>query len=175
MAWVLARGALLILAAMLVVPIRVAATPSQAGVSWDYKLLGKLNSAQDPDTSLTIVITGSGSIYLDQNRVSGGGSYTILDAGGNEVGSGTWEAKDLDDFTAMGPGSSPGEGGHLELMALFDGSGKGALNGPVHVVIQCCMWGSEMETPGYPWPADFVEVGPYTVHKTGGVMFNLNQ
>jgi hypothetical protein len=174
-AWVFARGALLIFASMLLAPISLAATPSQAGVSWDYKLLGKLNSAQDPANGLTIVITGSGSFDLSQPSINGGGSYTILDAGGSVVGSGTWMAQWFDSFTPNVPGGSPGEGGHLELEALFNGTGTGALNGSTHVVVQCSMWGPKAGSPGYPWPPDFVEVGSYTIHKTGGVMFNLNQ
>ncbi len=174
-AWVLARGALLIFAAMLLAPISLAAAPSQAGVSWDYKLLGKLNSAQDPATALTIVIMGSGSFDLSQPGIGGGGSYTILDTGGSVVGSGAWTAMTFDSFTPTAPGGSPGEGGHLELEALFNGTGMGALKGSAHVVVQCSMWGPTMGPPGYPWPPDFVEVGSYTIHKTGGVMFNLNQ
>ena len=174
-AWVLARGALLIVASLLLAPIALAATPSQAGVSWDYKLLGKLNSAQDPETGLTIMITGSGSFDLSQPGINGGGSYTILDAGGSVVGSGAWMATTFDSFTPAAPGGSPGEGGHLELEALFNGTGTGVLSGSQHVVIQCSMWGPQVGSPGYPWPADFVEVGSYTTHKTGGVMFNLNQ
>jgi hypothetical protein len=160
---------------MLLAPISLTATLSQAGVSWDYRLLGKLNSAQDPATALTIVITGSGSFDLSQPSSSGGGSYTILDTGGSVVGSGAWTAATLDSFTPAAPGGSPGEGGHLELEAQFNGTGAGALNGSAHVVVQCSMWGPKVGPPGYPWPADFVEVGPYTVHKTGGVVVNLNQ
>ena len=78
-------------------------------------------------------------------------------------------------FVPMGPGHSPGEGGHLELEASFSGTGTGALNGLQHVVIQCSMWGDPVESQGYPWPPDFVEVGSYTTHLTGAVMFNLNQ
>jgi len=76
-----AWGALLIVALMLLAPITLAASPSQAGVSWDYKLLGKLNSAQDQAGTLTIVITGSGSFDVSKPSISGGGSYTILDTG----------------------------------------------------------------------------------------------
>jgi hypothetical protein len=160
---------------MLLAPSSSAASPSQAGVSWDYKLLGKLNSAQDPATGLTIVITGSGSFDLSPSSINGGGSYTILDPGGTVVGSGTWAATKFDSYTPAAPGGSPGEGGHLELETSFSGSGTGALNGSHHVVIQCSMWGPRIGPPGYLWPPDFVEVGPYTIHKTGGVMFNLNQ
>jgi hypothetical protein len=174
-AWVFARGALLVLAAMLLAPTASAATPSQAGVSWDYRLLGKLNSAQDPTTGLTIVITGSGSFDLSQLSISGGGSYTILNAGGSAVGSGTWVAETFDSFTPVAPGGSPGEAGHLELEALFSGTGAGTLNGLTHVVVQCSMWGPTTGSPGYPWPPDFVTVGSYTLPATGGVMFNLNQ
>ncbi len=172
---VIAKGAMLIFALMLLAPMSVAADPSQAGVSWDYKLLGKLNSAQDPVTGLTIVITGSGSFDLSQSSINGGGSYTILDAGGSVVGSGTWTATKFDSYTPTAPGGSPGEGGHLELEASFNRTGTGALNSSQHVVIQCSMWGIKVGPPGYPWPPDFVEVGSYTIHKTGGVMFNLNQ
>lgn len=77
--------------------------------------------------------------------------------------------EDLDD------GNSPGEGGHLELEAQFSGTGTGALNGSQHVVIQCSMWSTKVGPPGYPWLPDFVEVGAHTIHKTGGIMFNLNQ
>jgi hypothetical protein len=159
----------------LLTPISLAATPSQWGVSWDYRLLGPLNSAQDPATGLTVVIMGSGSFDVLQGSIDGGGSYTILDAGGNTVASGTWMATTFDSFVPMAPGNSPGEGGHLELEALFHGTGSAALHGSQHVVIECSMWGPKVGPPGYPWPADFVEVGPYTIHKTGGVMFNLNQ
>ncbi len=173
--WAFVSSALLIFVSMVLAPSSLAGTPSQVGVSWDYKLLGPLNSAQDPETGLTIVITGSGSFNVSQPSIGGGGSYTILDAGGNVVGSGTWSATTFDGFTPTAPGGSPGEGGHLELEASFNGTGTGALNGLQHVVIQCSMWGPKVGPPGYPWPADFVEVGPYTIHKTGGVMFNLNQ
>ncbi len=172
---VLVKAAFLIFMSMLLTQISFAATPSQWGVSLDYKLLGKLNSAQDPVTGLTIVITGSGSFDVSQPSIEGGGSYTILDTGGSTVGSGTWTATTFDSFTPAAAGGSPGEGGHLELEALFDGTGVGALNGSQHVVIQCSMWGDKVGSHGYPWPPDFVEVGPYTIHKTGGVMFNLNQ
>jgi hypothetical protein len=172
---VLVKAAFLIFMSMLLTPISFAATPSQWGVSWDYKLLGKLNSSQDPVTGLTIVITGSGSFDQSQPSIGGGGSYTILDSQGSVVGSGTWTATTFDSFTPVAPGNSPGEGGHLELEALFDGSGTGALNGSAHVVVQCSMWGPTVGPPGYPWPPDFVEVGSYTIHETGGVMFNLNQ
>ncbi len=170
----LAGTTLLIVVSMLLAPISASATPSQAGVSWDYKLLGKLNSAQDPVTGLTIVITGSGSFDVSQSSINGGGTYTILDWGG-VVGSGTWTATTFDSFNPMAPGNSPGEGGRLELQASFSGTGTGALNGSQHVVIQCSMWGPKVGPPGYPWPPDFVEAGSYTLHKTGGVMFNLNQ
>jgi len=175
MAWIFARGVLLIFAWMLLAPNSLAATPSQAGVSWDYRLLGKLNSAQDPDTGFTMVITGSGSFDREARSINGSGSYTILDTGGIVVGSGTWRALTFDIFTPTAPGGSPGEGGHLEMEALFQGTGTGALNDSIHVVIQCSMWGITVGPPGYPWPPDFVEVGPYTIHRTGGVMFNLNQ
>lgn len=165
---------LLILASLLLAPMALAA-PSQAGVSWNYKLLGMLNSAQDPTTGRTMVISGSGSFDVSQPSINGGGTYTILNAGGSVVGSGTWKAITFDSFAPTAPGGSPGEGGHLELEAQFSGAGAGALNGSAHVVIQCSMWGPQVGPPGYPWPADFVEVGPYTTHKTGGVMFNLNQ
>jgi hypothetical protein len=170
----LALGALLVFTTLLHAPISSAA-PSQAGVSWDYKLLGKLNSAQNPADGRTIVITGSGSFNVLQKSMGGAGGYTILDAGGSVVGGGTWGTPTFDSFTLAAPGASPGEGGHLELEAQFSGTGAGALNGPQHVVIQCSMWGPTVGTSGYPWSPDFVEVGPYTVHKTGGVMFNLNQ
>ena len=173
--WALVRAALLTFVSLLLATGSMAATPSQAGVSWDYKLLGPLNSAQDPETGLTILIKGSGSFDLSQPSIDGGGSYTILDTGGSVVGSGTWTATTFDSFTPAAPGGSPGEGGHLELEAVFNGTGEGALNGSAHVVVQCSMWGPTVGPPGYPWPPDFVEVGPYTTHQTGGVMFNLNQ
>jgi hypothetical protein len=173
--WQCARAALLIVVVMLLTPGILSATPSQAGVSWDYRLLGPLNSAQDPVTGWTILITGSGSFDLSRPWIDGGGSYTLLNADGTVVGSGTWSAKWFDSFTPMGPGGSPGEGGHLELEASFDGTGSDALNDLPHVVIQCSMWGPTVGSPGYPWPPDFVEVGPYTTHVTGAAMFNLNQ
>lgn len=168
------RSLFRVFAGILLASITLAATPSQAGVSWDYRLLGKLNSAQDATNGLMIMITGFGSFDLSSSSINGGGSYTILDWG-NVVGSGTWTATTFDSFIPNVPGGSPGEGGHLELEATFTGTGKGALNGTQHFVIQCSMWREKVNFPGYPWPADFVEVGPYTLHSTGGVMFNLNQ
>ena len=108
MAWVAARAAFLLFVFVLAIPISVTATPSQAGVSWDYKLLGPLNSAQDPQTGLTILIKGAGSFDVSQPRIDGGGSYTILDSGGSVVGSGTWTAEIFDSFDPMAPGRSPG-------------------------------------------------------------------
>lgn len=173
--WVFGRAAFIILISLLFTRISLATTASQAGVSWDYKLLGKLNSSQDPATGLTILITGSGSFDLSQSSIHGGGGYTILDSGGSAVGSGSWTATKLDSFTPAAPGGSPGEGGHLELEAVFQGTGTGALNGSTHMAVQCSMWGPKIGPPGYLWPPDFVEAGSYTLHKTGGVMFNLNQ
>ena len=173
--WRFARSLFRVFAGILLASISLAATPSQAGVSWDYRLLGKLNSAQDPTNGWTIMIEGSGSFDLSSSSINGGGSYTILDARGGVIGNGTWTATSLDSFTPTAPGGSPGEGGHLELEASFNGTGTGALNGTQHIVIQCSMWGEKVNFPGYPWPADFVEVAPYTLHRTGGVMFNLNQ
>lgn len=175
MARVFMMALVLSLVSMLLPPVVLAATPSQAGVSWDYKLPGKLNSAQDPATGLTILITGSGSFDLSQTSIDGGGSYTILDAGGSVAGNGTWRATAFEGFIPAAPGGSPGEGGHLELEALFTGTGADALSGSIAVVLQCSMWGPQVGPPGYPWPADFVEAGSYTTHKTGAVMFNLNQ
>ena len=175
MSWFSARRAAPIFAVLVLALVSLAATPSQAGVSWDYRLLGKLNYAQDPENGWTIMIAGSGSFDLSSSSINGGGSYTILDAGGNEIGRGTWAATTFYSFMPLVPGGSPGEGGRLELEASFNGTGIGALNSNQHVVIQCSMWGTKDEPPGYPWPADFVEVGSYTLHRTGGVMFNLNQ
>jgi hypothetical protein len=89
--------------------------------------------------------------------------------------SGTWTAKEFVSFEPHAPGKSLCEGGRLELNAFFDKKGEGSLNGLVDVVIQCSMWGDVTVGPGYPWPPDFVEVGPYTNPLTGAVMFNLNQ
>ncbi len=169
---VLVMAALLIIMSMLLTSIAFA-TPSQRGVSWDYRLLGPLNSSKDRATGLTMVIKGSGSFDMPQGTIDGSGSYTILDDG-NVVGSGSWTATQLDSFTAHTPGRSPGEGGRLELEASFSGTGDGAVNGTVHVVIQCSMWESAVEPPGYPWPPDFATAGSYTEPQFGAVMFNLN-
>jgi hypothetical protein len=171
LARIFASGALLILALILLAPNSLAAGPSQWGESWNYKLLGKLNSALNPDTGLKILITGSGSFDLSQSTINGGGSYTLLDAGGSVAGSGTWSATKFVKFDLAAPGQSPGEGGRLEFEASFAGTEVGVLN----VVIQCSMWGPQVGPPFYPWPPDFVEVGPYTTHQTGAIMFNLNQ
>lgn len=170
----LATAALLIIMAMLLTSI-ASATPSQWGVSWDYRLLGPLNSSLDPNTGLTMVITGGGSFDLSQPAIDGGGNYTIFDGDGNAVGSGSWTAMELDSFTVHAPGNSPGEGGRLELEALFyNGTGDGALNGTAHVVIQCSMWDEPVGPPGYPWGPDFATAGSYTEPQFGAVMFNLN-
>jgi hypothetical protein len=166
---------MLLMFAMLLAPLPVAAAPSQLGTSWNYNLLGKLNSALDPATSLAIIITGSGSFDLSGPSIGGGGGYTILDTGGRVVGSGTWTATKFDSFAPVAPGGSPGEGGRLDLEASFTGTGTAALNRSEHVVVQCSMWGTTVGPPGFPWPPDFVEVGSYTTPKTGAVMFNLNQ
>ena len=122
------------------------------------------------------MITGSGSFDVSHPCISRGGGYTILDTDGTVVGSGTWTATKFVSFDPMGPGKSPGEGGRLELKALFDGTGTGVLNGLKQVVVQCSMWGDDkVGPPGYPWPSDFVTVDPYTDYSPGAVMFNLNQ
>ncbi len=161
-----ATGAFLIL--LLSIPM-ARATPSQRGVSWDYRLLGALNQAQNPETLRTIVLTGSGSFDISVSSINGGGGYTILDSSGSVAGSGTWTATTFDSFDPTPLGGSPGQGGRLDLEASFVGTGD---VGSAHVVIQCSMW---TPTVAPPWPADFVEAGSYTTHVSGAVMFNLNQ
>ncbi len=136
--------------------------------------MGSLNQARDDATDQTIVLTGKGSFNIIEGTIDGGGGYTILDDQGAVVGSGTWTAEVFVSFDeSTGPGGSPGEGGHLELEADFDGAGD---IGSAPVVIQCSMWGEEtVGPPGFPWPGDFVEVGSYTTPVTGAVMFNLDQ
>jgi hypothetical protein len=168
--WALATGGLLLL--LWQIPVATA-TPSQKGVSWDYKLTSSFNQSQDPGTSLTIVLTGSGSFDTSAPSINGGGGYTIL-SGGSVVGSGTWTATQFDSFTPSPLGSSPGQGGHLELEASFTGTGVLVVGS--HVVIQCSMWGpTVVGPPGFPWPGDFVQVATYTTPVSGGVMFHLNQ
>ncbi len=165
--------AAMIVLVVLSFPVSVHAQPAK-GVSWDYKLLGPLNQAQ-AGSGLTMILMGSGS-FRTTGSIGGGGSYSIVDASGSVVGSGTWTATTFDSFTSWGPpGNSPGEGGHLELEALFTGTGVGVISGSAHVVIHCSMW-SVTAPPGsgYPWPPDYVEAGSYTDHVTGAVMFNLN-
>ena len=169
--WALAMGGML----LLVWPVPAAtATPSQKGVSWDYKLTSSFNQSRDPGTLLTIVLTGSGSFNTSASSITGGGGYTILDQG-SVVGSGTWTATTFDSFTSTPLGGSPGQGGHLELKASFAGEGVSVGSGLVDVVIQCSMWGPTVGPPGFPWPGDFVQVATYTTPVSGGVMFNLNQ
>jgi len=167
--------AAMIVLVLLSFPVYVRAQ-SARGVSWDYKLLGPLNQAQDPNSELTMVIKGSGSFTCSDTScssgaISGGGSYVIINTIGNVVGRGTWSASVLDSFLSWGPGDSPGEGGHLELEASF----SGFVSGSKDVVIHCSMWSEPMSPPGYPWPSDYVTAGSFTQPVTGAVMFNLNQ
>ena len=168
--WVPAMAAFLLV--LMSVPMARAAQPEWD--SWDFRLLDSLNQATDG--SQTIVLTGKGSFDISPpGSISGGGGFTILGAGGAVVDSGTWTARTLDladTEVPSGPGGSPGENGHLELEADFNGTGG---SWSAHVVIQCSMWGDvTVGPPGFPWPADFVEVGPYTTPVSGAVMFNLN-
>lgn len=164
--------AAMIVLVLLSFPVHVRA---QSGVSWDYKLLGPLNQARDSNGN-TMVIRGSGSFTCDDTScesgtISGGGSYVIIGTNGNVVGRGTWSASALDSFLSWGPGDSPGEGGHLELVASF----IGFVGGSIQVVIHCSMWSEPNAPPGYPWPSDYVTAGSFTQPVTGAVMFNLNQ
>lgn len=156
------------------VPFATAAS-SQSGASWDWNLLGPLNSAQD-DNGNIVTLTGSGvftcaDTSCTSGSVTGGGSYTVVSLGGTVLGSGTWSADTFDSFLSWGLGDSPGEGGHLEL----EGSFSGLLAGSQHIVIQCSMWSQALAPPGYPWPSDYVTVGSFTIPHTGAVMFNLHQ
>lgn len=156
------------------VPIATA-TPSQSGVSWDWSLLGLLNSAQDSNGDI-VTLEGSGVFTCTETSctsgsITGGGSYTVVSPDGTVLGSGTWSAVRFVSFLSWGPGDSPGQGGHLELRGSF----SGLLVGRQHVVIQCSMWSQDLAPPGYPWPSDYVEVGSFTIRRTGAVMFNLHQ
>ena len=149
--------------------------------SWDYRLLGPLNSTSNVpaagEETLTMVILGSGSFDISEDEIDGGGSYTIYNEAGDAVGSGDWDAETLVSFEAHSPGNSPGQGGRLELTGhFFNPDGIGALTGSHAMVIQCSMWMDPQEPlpPGYPWDADFVHAGPYTQDVFGAVMFNLN-
>ena len=178
----LAMAALLSMMFMLLTPMSFADPPQWD--SWDYRLLGPLNSITDPDTGRTIVLRGSGSFVCDgdpceEGSIDGGGSYTIVDSDGNAVGSGAWTAEELDTFAPHAPGNSPGQGGHLALWAEFtEGTGIGFLEGSFHMEIYCSMWvgAANQGTPGYPWDSDGVRINgsAYTESNPGAVMFNLN-
>lgn len=180
---VLLSAALIIIMSVLMTSVSFADPP--AWNSWDYNLLGPLNSTsnvpdEEGEETLTMVILGSGS-FVDfeddsEDSINGGGSYTIYNEAGDAVGSGDWTAQKPFEFKAYSPGNSPGQGGRLELFGTFTGEGEGALNGTYAMVIQCSMWTDPEEElpPGYPWDADFVHAGPYTEDVFGAVMFNLN-
>lgn len=177
--WVPTMAAFILV--LLPIPLAGAAAP-QAGVSWDYRLIGSVNQATDG--LRTIVLTGKGSFNTDPSApsIDGGGGYTILNTDGSVFGSGTWTATDFDSFDeSTGPGGSPGEGGRLQLEASFDGTGVPNGSALADVVIQCSMWGEEtVGPPGFPWPGDFVTVDfgddpSYTTPVSGAVMFNLDQ
>ena len=86
--WAYIGAAGLILVMILQAQVSLAATPSQSGVSWNYKLLGPLNSAQDPETGLTILISGSGSFDTSKGNIDGGGIQWVAARHDGEDGSG---------------------------------------------------------------------------------------
>jgi hypothetical protein len=75
----------------------------------------------------TVSLSGSGDFTAGPNKdASGGGTYTIEDASGNTVASGTWTVSGVLGFVSYG-GADGAFGGQLQLRVSLAGAGDGVL------------------------------------------------
>ncbi len=90
----------------------------------------------------TISITGSGTLSIHPESVTGSGTFTHKDASGTVKGAGTWTAQQLLSFVSYGtsPGSSTFEGGKaLVLIHLSPDAGGSGFDAVLRIT---CLIGS---------------------------------
>lgn len=94
---------------------------------------------EGPDVSTapngsTLTMTGTGSFEAGPDKwVSGGGDYTIQDATGATLATGSWTATQMLGFVNYGSGSVQGApaffyGGQVQMLVNLSGLGNGMLN-----------------------------------------------
>lgn len=130
------------------------------------------NEVMDPGTGNVLEIRGSGIFDQDGTEVSGGGSYTLRDSGGDILMDGTWMAEEVlawDPYKASKVFPKNWYGGYLELATSFDPDPPGAFD---PLIIEC----HEGSTPDERrLDEQGVNLGDYTDVVTPATIFHLNK
>lgn len=105
-----------------------------------YQFLIGTGGVEGPDVAVaangsTVTLTGTGMFQADpQKMASGGGTYTIKDAAGKTLASGTWTVAGMLGFVNYGCGVAMGEplppnfcGGEAKLRVTLAGAGEGVM------------------------------------------------
>ncbi len=111
-----------------------------------------------------MVLTGVGSLSTKPKSISGGGSFTHLDAAGNVLASGTWTANALVSFRSYGTAIEEGvtlEGGHAVIQVTLSTPGQPSVRGVLQIF---CLDG------GNPPPS--VKGDGFNLSLSGGPNFN---
>lgn len=83
-----------------------------------------------------MVLTGVGSLSTKPKSVTGGGTFSHLDADGNVLASGTWTANQLVSFTSYGTAVEEGvtlEGGHAIIQITLSTPGHPSVSGQLQI------------------------------------------
>lgn len=121
-------------------------TPRSATYDWHAgdAFLAAVNPAFAPDKAMAsngdvIELSGTGTLSVFPNAVTGGGTFTHKDANGNVRGSGTWGATQLLNFQNYGASPVPGfppdfrAGNALMRVHLIAGGGAVQLDGTLRI------------------------------------------
>ena len=134
--------------------------------SYSFELTGP-QTARDPSTGNTILITGGGSFDTGAGTVIASGSFAILNSSGAVVSHGTWKATAFGSFESFG-GPNPGtQGGLLDItVTLFPLSGAPMTGVPMAIT---CLVGAPP-----PGAEEGITIGSFTNTKRGRTLFHLN-
>ncbi len=137
-------------------------------LTYSFTLNGP-QSAGDPNTGNTILVTGSGSFdTADSGTVIASGSFTIFNSGGAVVNRGTWRATSFVSFDSFG-GFSPGlQGGVLKIIVTLSPNAGTPMTG-VSMVVTC-----RIKAPPNTG-AEGIIIWSFTETIPGHTLFHLNE
>jgi hypothetical protein len=155
-----------ILAAML--SILALVWPAAAtDLTYSFTLTGP-QVAEDPNTSNTIRVTGSGSFDTSARTVIGSGSFAMFNSGGAVISRGTWNATSFVSFDSFG-GFSPGfQGGVLKIIVTLSPDAGTAVTG-VSMTVTC-----RVNAPSNFKGDEGIIIGSFTKTIAGHTLFHLN-
>ena len=147
--------------------LALASAAAANDLTYSFTLNGP-QSAADPNTGNTILVTGSGSFdTADSGTVIGSGSFTILNRSGAVVNRGTWKATSFVSFDSFGGFSSGLQGGVLKIIVTLSPNAGTPMPG-VSMVVTC-----RIKAPPNTG-AEGIIIGSFTETLAGHTLFHLN-